>query len=975
MKHYHNFMFMLMASAWLFARSVVYAGTGYGASVIIPSLAPAEIGALFLDKQGLLWIGTTDGLLSYDGYTLREYLTDKNALNLVQSSHVISLAESGCQLWIGTYDGLLRMDRRTGHLRRYDLPRKSQQIIYTLFAAKDGTIYVGTDDGLSVYNATSDSFSHYNDRNTVATYADGRRDSTWGYSVKSIVELPDGDLLLGTWNSGLLRFDPKKRAFHAFNRLNGMNSAYTVCTDRQGRVWIGTWEDGVQRLDHADDYALSTLCTVAPKSEDFGAVHALKANPDGRSVWACTDGGLRLIDDKGTTDLSQMDGHQLNAARRLTSSSCGLFLVATRSGNILSVKPRLMDFRYFADDRLNSIYSIYTEDGRHVLLGNGTHGVAQLDMATHTVLCNGQIPGLSVLKEYGPGSCVRDMVRLTNGDLWIAAGEQNVFVSHPDGTSVVLGRHDLPCLVDNVSQLCEARDGMLWIGMRMGVSVLRPDGTCEHIDARQGNLDMTGYWLVNHIMQETEGNIWISSKNDGMVCVAQGNYKHYPVPTNVTAVFEDSRRRIWAVSPTNGLLLYHPQTDVFEPVSGLSQLPFRKICAINEDFYGSLWLATDGGLMRLTLDDKGYVSTFVVFTAEDGLPQTSFMPNATFRHGNQLFFGTTGGVVCFTPEAPENIGASPSGYPLVITDLLVDGTSFSELDSVRAVRISTVRPAHTRDIRIPSTVRKFAVEFALLRYSNANAVQYAYWLEGYDDDWQPLPAHVHCVTFDRLPSGNYRLHLRATDGEGRWTELPYTINLHILPPWYRTWWACLTYLLVSVLLGWFVYDYLRMQRETKASRRFTAMMRSMMPTEPETGTQSAIISSYLKVPTSESHPVTGTPGLSRDAEFLKRANSLVLNHLSDADYNRERLAEDLGMGLTSLYDRLRGITGLSIQVYIQSLRLNAACDILRADPGIRISELAYRVGFNTPKYFSQCFKKMFGMLPGEYARQQGRTSP
>ena len=148
-----------------------------------------------------------------------------------------------------------------------------------------------------------------------------------------------------------------------------------------------------------------------------------------------------------------------------------------------------------------------------------------------------------------------------------------------------------------------------------------------------------------------------------------------------------------------------------------------------------------------------------------------------------------------------------------------------------------------------------------------------------------------------------------------------------------------------------------MQHEVKASRRFTAVMRCVGTTsEPQKEEQSA-------------NELEATP-VQQDTEsaFLKKARELVMQNLDDTDYNRDRMAADLGMSVSSLYTRLHDVSGLSIQNFIQNIRLNAAVDILRRDPSIRISELAYSVGFNTPKYFSQCFKKEFGMLPGEYAK-------
>lgn len=103
-----------------------------------------------------------------------------------------------------------------------------------------------------------------------------------------------------------------------------------------------------------------------------------------------------------------------------------------------------------------------------------------------------------------------------------------------------------------------------------------------------------------------------------------------------------------------------------------------------------------------------------------------------------------------------------------------------------------------------------------------------------------------------------------------------------------------------------------------------------------------------------------------DKVFLENVIAKINEHITDSDYGREELAADLLISSSSLYNKLRAITGQNISGFITSIRLKEACRILRAEPDIRVSELSYRVGFATPRYFSQCFKKEFGMLVKEY---------
>jgi AraC-like DNA-binding protein len=353
----------------------------------------------------------------------------------------------------------------------------------------------------------------------------------------------------------------------------------------------------------------------------------------------------------------------------------------------------------------------------------------------------------------------------------------------------------------------------------------------------------------------------------------------------------------------------------------------------------------------------------VSFTEQDGLASTMFFPNATFRHGNQLFFGTANGFVAFQPKASYKDNDKYQ-INLIVTDILIDGSSVLSLDSATAANITFELPLQTHSITIPATVRKFGIEFSLLSYANQSETQYAYQLEGYDDDWQYVGGDFHRAIFDRVPSGTYQFHLRAADSRGGWYELPYTITVHVLAPWYATWWAYLIYICLLATIARFIWKYLQMRREMKASRRFSTILQSAQIQIESANMEEEEVEELERKSLVPAIDIAGQ----HKAEFIAHATQLVRDHLDDSEYNRDRMAADLGMSVSSLYSRLRECTDLSIQTFIQTIRLNAAADILRQHPDIRISELAYRVGFNTPKYFSQCFKKEFGVLPGDYIK-------
>ena len=105
---------------------------------------------------------------------------------------------------------------------------------------------------------------------------------------------------------------------------------------------------------------------------------------------------------------------------------------------------------------------------------------------------------------------------------------------------------------------------------------------------------------------------------------------------------------------------------------------------------------------------------------------------------------------------------------------------------------------------------------------------------------------------------------------------------------------------------------------------------------------------------------------SPDELFVQKAIECVKQHLDNSEYDREQFASDMCVSSSTLYNKLRALTGQSVTGFINSIRLKEACRIMRQRPDIKMTELSMEVGFNTPKYFTKLFKKEFEMLPSEF---------
>lgn len=105
---------------------------------------------------------------------------------------------------------------------------------------------------------------------------------------------------------------------------------------------------------------------------------------------------------------------------------------------------------------------------------------------------------------------------------------------------------------------------------------------------------------------------------------------------------------------------------------------------------------------------------------------------------------------------------------------------------------------------------------------------------------------------------------------------------------------------------------------------------------------------------------------STDNDFLQRAIECLDAHLSDSDYDRDSFARDMGASASTLYNKLRAVTGMNVSGFIRNYRIKTACRLAQQQPDLRVSDIAYQVGFKDPKYFATTFKKEMGVQPSEY---------
>ncbi len=714
------------------------------------------------------------------------------------------------------------MNIKKGTFKTYRLPKANQSIIYTLFTSSGGTVWIGTDGGLTKYVKENDSFVNYDNHKVQIVDEHGKRKRAMPpYSVKSIAEDKQGRIFIGTWRNGVFRVNGKGN-FVEYPRTGNRNSAYSLLFDTNGRLWIGTWRQGLYMIGNPRR-SHTALCRRISKADEADyTFYKMAEDKKTGTIWACTQKGIYLIDEnhpelttydnvKGTGNASSPTGSctdicmDKNDNIRIESLYGGIFQIS-RMPDIFKLwtLPENTFFRHTA----SGVCAIKALDRNNVMLAFKPFGLAIFNRQSKKTLYNRQIPGLEKLPDNVLSTSVTDIIKRSDGEVWLANNSFGIIMMHPGRPATILSKLNTSYLKsDYVNCLYEARNHDVWIGSREGLSIARPDNSGIPIKIRDGEKDLSNC-DVRGITEDRKGNMWVATDNEGIIRISGKpgqpyslKFKRYGthnggMPVNeATTCFEDSRGRLWAISNSGGLFEYDTKEDRFNAVNEKYHIEGDRVFAITEDETGNLWFTTDHSLVRLSFSKYGEAYT-VSFSKEDGTGEILFMPNVTCKWGKELFFGNRHGFFNIIPGKMSS-DLSAKKPKLIVSDIIIDGNPYDKTDSLTRNEVSEATPYYTRKISIPSSVKRLDVEFALLSYGDVNLNKYAYKLEGYDNKWVYCTGQQNTASFQNLPSGNYELSVKAAGSNGIWTELPYQIKVKVLPPWYATWWAYLTYLTMA----------------------------------------------------------------------------------------------------------------------------------------------------------------------------------
>lgn len=755
------------------------------------SIIDDVVSALVVDRRGMLWIGTADGLVRFDGH------------------------EFQAQDWAG------ELAAGTAFVR-------------SLLAARDGRIWVGFDrHGLASFDPQTLSWRFFRPGEGLARG-----------TVRVLEEDAEGRLWAGIFGVGLQRIDPKSGRIERWGLEQGLPDlrVQALLIDTDGSLWAGTWNGLARLAPGAKRFEPVALGPAAPAGLAGAAVSALHRDGQGR-LWVGTARGelLRLgPGDRGLEWLDRGDSRH-GAAQAFVDMDDGEIWVGRAAG--LEIR-RLGDgsLQRRLQQRLSQPWGLASSDVRSMvrdrsgLLWLGSYGgglqrhhpgaqaiwVRHADPDEQAVLGVADVRSLAEVelggrREIWAGTNARGLAVL-DSDLRLLAEIR----PQPAGAGGYSGGRAGGMTVRRKGDSPE-----LWVGTDAGVAVF---------DAARRR------WLVNHQLGQGRVRMLLATRDGGMVLAAtqDGLYRWTPAqPRFERLALADGSALVGDVNAlaeqADGLIWVGGERGLFQLAAGAGALAVvaapeggalhdANVLGLHVDAQQTLWVDTTSGLHRrrtdggfdwvseklgqggksfganLRSDAGGRIWThrgvydpakgsFHEIGPADGVDiGTGWFRSHTALSDGRLLFGGSKGLLVIDPARFRPWSYAP---PLQITELRVNG------------QVQPPSRAQPRLVLQPED-QSFALRFAALDLSQPARNRYRYRLEGLDADWIDAKSGDRLASYGGLAPGRYTLVLDGTNRAGRWSEQPLRIEVEVLPAWWQTWWArALAALLVlAAAAGW-----------------------------------------------------------------------------------------------------------------------------------------------------------------------------
>ena len=419
---------------------------------------------------------------------------------------------------------------------------------------------------------------------------------------------------------------------------------------------------------------------------------------------------------------------------------------------------------------------------------------------------------------------------------------------------------------------------------------------------------------------------------------------------------------LWAGSYGKGLfrmdnsLSQKPDITVYSEKDGLADNQVQSLLLDGVN----LWITTENGLSLLDTQ----VGVVTSYGLRDGLKSMAFCENSSLKRENgTIYFGQKEGLSILRPShVQREYGNKP--------DIVISG--FYSQDQFHSLSFSDTVVKEEKD-------NDFTLKFSDLSYGTRADIGYESRVWPMDKQWSPVFGNDTHIKFGHIPGGKYKIQVRAVDRNGNVLSQDEK-TLDVRPVLFNRWWFRLLFLLFLALVAyWSVRWYTRsinrkkdlLQQEVDRQTKELKEKKEELERKAEAlAEQNALLQKQNEM--IASHNTLLSSSLSnKDSDFSAELLNAIQKLYKDPDLDVHTLADVMGMNRSALNDRIQNALGMTTAQFIRTYRLNVAKEMIGngTNKDMNISEIAYEVGFNDPKYFTRCFAKEFGVTPSDLFKE------
>ncbi|MEL7186912.1 MAG: two-component regulator propeller domain-containing protein [Pseudomonadota bacterium] len=880
----------------------------FGHLTLDDGLSQSNVLSVLQDSDGWMWFATENGLNRYDGYEFRHFKRERGNPDALSNDFIFDIAEGpDGSLWLATNGGgLANLDRKSGKVRTYrhdpeNANSVAGNVLRSLHVDAAGIVWIGTRGaGLDRFDPKTQTFTHIDlgsnaNAGTIFALHPGAESSLW----------VGGD-------HGLTKLDTATSAVvtsaHTSDAIE-TNSVRAILKDSSGQLWVGTYGAGLVRFN-SDAKGVARFVHDANDAATLSGdrISTIFEDSDGR-LWVGTTAGLNLIDrESGAVVRYAANGEDAsslsdNDISTIYQDRSGLLWIGTKSHGVNKWNPRSWLYGYepanevtVDSEKQANVMAFASGDAKTLWLGTFGDGLNAIDRES------GEITKYRA--EAGPGrqiagDRVMSLMRDRSGNIWAGTMMNGISRINPETGETTHFRHtagDATGLSANgIMTMYEDRSGLVWIGtFGGGISLYNPaNDKFTHFKSDPNNANTVSSNRITSFVEDNNGNMWIGTDAGGLNLFDRSKqdfhrFAHDPddittlAADTVYAVNVDSNGVVWVGTQGGGLDRVvgdsnQPEAITFTNVAEKDGLSNDVIYGVQFDSSGWIWMSTNYGISRYH-PETGEIKNL---HRTDGLQSEEFNFGAHYRSATgELFFGGHNG---FNAFQPDEISASTVIPVIALTGLFRGGDSTK--DDLPDYESETVELSWKDD--------NVTFEFAALDFAAPEQNRYMYKLEGFDKDWIDL-GNRRRATYTDLNDGSYLLRVRAANSEGVWNEAGFAVPIKVAAAPWDTWWAYLGYLALLAQLGaglWFGHRR-KIRREEEYSQRLEQEVSSRTEMLLDRNKQLKVLNEALQE-SSLSDPLTGLRNrrfvfeeVSRDLELVQRrlgAERLGIDTSNDAE--------------------------------------------------------------------------------------------